>query len=201
MPSISTVPMAQDCASSSNVCRARGNHGGSHVPLLCSALTFEELLGYLDEAGVRFVVVGGLAVVIQGYARLTADVDLVIDLEPANVRRAVDALTARGLRPLLPVDATDFADESLRREWIETRNLEVFSMRDERNPLLTVDLFAREPIPFGELWLRADLVTLAGRPIHVACINDLIQMKRAAARPQDAIDIERLEEIARRRRG
>jgi hypothetical protein len=37
---------------------------------------FEELLADLDRANVRFVVVGGLAVVIQGYARLTADVDL-----------------------------------------------------------------------------------------------------------------------------
>jgi len=146
---------------------------------------FEELLAHLDEAGVRFVVVGGLAVVIQGYARLTADIDLVIDLESANVQRAVDALTARGLRPLLPVNARDFANESIRREWVETRNLEVFSMRDERNPLLTVDLFAREPIPFEDLWSRADSVTVGGRAIRVACIDDLIRRKRAAARPQD----------------
>ena len=162
---------------------------------------FEELLAYLDESGVRFVVVGGLAVVIQGYARLTADIDLVIDLEPANVRRAVDALTARGLRPLLPVDASDFANDARRREWIEMRNLEVFSMRDERNPLLTVDLFAREPMPFEELWSRADRVTLAGRTIHVACIDDLIRMKHAAGRAQDIVDIDHLQEIARRRRG
>jgi predicted nucleotidyltransferase len=162
---------------------------------------FEEFLAYLDEANVRFVVVGGVAVVIQGYARLTADVDLVIDLDESNVRRAMDAVTARGLRPVVPVNAHDFANEAIRREWIETRNLEVFSMRDERNPLLTVDFFAREPIPFEELWSRADQVTLAGRTIRVASIEDLIRMKRAVARTQDTIDIERLEEIARRRRG
>ena len=162
---------------------------------------FEEFLAYLDEANVRFVVVGGVAVVIQGYARLTADLDLVIDLDESNVHRAMDAVTARGLRPVVPVNAHDFANEAIRREWIETRNLEVFSMRDERNPLLTVDFFAREPIPFEELWSRADQVTLAGRTIRVASIEDLIRMKRAVARTQDTIDIERLEEIARRRRG
>ncbi|HEY0156603.1 MAG TPA: nucleotidyl transferase AbiEii/AbiGii toxin family protein [Thermoanaerobaculia bacterium] len=161
---------------------------------------FEELLAYLDQSDVRFVVVGGLAVVIQGHARLTADVDLVLDLQSRNVRRAIAALTARGLRPLLPVDAYDFADEAKRREWSETRNLQVFSMRDERNPLLTVDLFAREPIPFEELWSRADQVTLGGRTIRVASIEDLIRMKRGAGRPLDLVDIERLEEIARRRR-
>lgn len=162
---------------------------------------FEEFLAYLDEAGVRFVVVGGVAVVIQGYARLTADIDLVLDLDEANVRTAVAALTARGLRPLLPVNPNDFADESKRRQWIDKKNLEVFSFRDERNPLLTVDLFAREPLPFEELWSRASTVTLGGRPIRVASIEHLIRMKRAAGRKQDAADVARLEEIARRRGG
>lgn len=162
---------------------------------------FEEFLAYLDASGVRFVVVGGVAVVIHGYARLTADLDLAIDLDPANVRRAMEAATARGLRPLLPVHAGDFADEATRRRWITERHMEVFSMRDERNPLLTVDFFAREPVPFEELWARAENVAIGGRTIRVAAIEDLIRMKRAAGRPQDALDIARLEEIARRRRG
>ena len=162
---------------------------------------FEELLAYLDESDVRFVVVGGLAVVIQGHTRLTVDVDLVLKLDSSNVRRAIAALSARGLRPLLPVDPYDFADDAKRREWVENRNLQVFSLRDEKNSLLTVDFFAYEPIPFEELWSRADQVSLGGRTIRVASIGDLITMKRAAGRPLDLVDIERLEEIARRRRG
>lgn len=161
---------------------------------------FEELLVALARANVRYVVVGGVAVLIQGHARLTADIDLVIDLHDANVRRAMDVLVARGLRPLLPVDAHAFADEGRRREWIETRNLTVFSMRDERNPLLVVDLFAREPIPFEELWSDADRVPLGSATIRVASIEHLIRMKRDTGRAQDALDIAELEAIARRRR-
>jgi hypothetical protein len=160
---------------------------------------FESLLASLVESGVRYVVVGGLAVVIQGHARLTADVDLVIDLDPENVRRTIAALTARGLRPLLPVDPMTFADETIRTNWIEERNLQVFSLRDERNPLLTVDLFARDPIPFEELWTRADLVLLGGQQVHVASIADLIAMKRKAGRTQDLLDIEQLQSIERTR--
>jgi hypothetical protein len=161
---------------------------------------FEELLASLARAPVRFVVVGGLAVVIQGHPRLTVDVDLVVDLDTANARRAIQTLTARGLHPLLPVDPMDFADATIRENWIATKNLQVFSMRDESNPLLTVDLFAREPIAFAELWSRADQVALGGEMIRVASIPDLVRMKRSAGRPQDLIDIERLEEIAQRRR-
>ena len=160
---------------------------------------FEELLAYLDGAGVRFVVVGGIAVVIHGYARLTADIDLVIDLEAANVNRTIDALTARGFRPLLPVKASDFADEATRREWVETRNLQVFSLVDPTTPSITLDLFAREPIPFDELWSRAEVIDLRGHTIRIASIEDLIRMKRAAARPQDLTDVQALETIARNR--
>jgi predicted nucleotidyltransferase len=162
---------------------------------------FEEFLAYLASANVRFVVVGGVAVVIHGYARLTVDLDLVIDLETENTRRAIEALTARGLRPLLPVAATDFANVDTREAWVTTRNLQVFTMRDPRNPLLTVDLFAREPIPFNELWSRASTVQLGGRDIRVASLDDLISMKRAASRQQDLIDLEKLEAIAKERRG
>ena len=161
---------------------------------------FEELLAYLEEQGVRFVVVGGIAVVIQGYARLTADIDLVIDLEPENVLRCVNALTARGLRPLLPVVPTDFAKESIRNDWVENRNLQVFTMRDPRNPLITVDLFARPPIPFADLWTDALVVSLGGRSVRVASLDHLIAMKRTAGRAQDLLDLEHLERIARNRR-
>jgi predicted nucleotidyltransferase len=159
---------------------------------------FEEFLAHLESANVRFVVVGGVAVVIHGHARLTVDIDLVLDLAPENVRRAMDTLTARGLRPLLPVKAHDFADTAVRRQWVETKKLQVFTMRDPHNPLLTVDLFAEEPMPFDELWSRAEIAMLGGREIRVASIDDLITMKRTAGRPQDVLDIEKLKAIARR---
>jgi predicted nucleotidyltransferase len=162
---------------------------------------FEELLTYLEGAGVRFVVVGGVAVVIHGHARLTADLDLVLDLDPDNVRRTMAALDARGFRPVLPVKAADFADEATRRDWVETRNLQVFSLVDPANPTVTVDLFAREPIPFHELWLRAEVIELRGQPIRIASLQDLIRMKRAASRPQDLTDIRELEALARKRNG
>lgn len=156
---------------------------------------FEELLANLAAAGVRFVVVGGVAVVIHGYARLTADVDLVLDLGSENVRRAVDTLTARGLRPMLPVNAADFADPEIRQRWIDHNNLQVFSMVDPTNPILTVDLFAREPLPFEDLWTAAALVELGGRTIRIASLPHLIAMKRMSGRPQDLADIEKLEAL------
>lgn len=155
---------------------------------------FESLLQALNDRDVRYVVVGGLAVVLHGHARLTADLDLVVDLAPAEARKAMDALLAAGLEPRLPVDATDFADASTRESW-SRRNMRVFSLVDPGDPLHEVDVFVENPIDFGELWERAKIVTLGSEVARIASIDDLIAMKRMAGRAQDLADIEALEVI------
>ncbi len=70
-----------------------------------SVTIFEPLLAALTSSGTRFVVVGGVAVVLHGHPRFTADLDVALDLTADEPRRVVEALTAVGLVPLLPVDA------------------------------------------------------------------------------------------------
>ncbi len=76
----------------------------------------------LNDAGVRYVVAGGLAVNAHGYLRFTKDVDLVLDLMSDNVKRALAALGAIGYRPALPVDASGFADTVQREQWIRGKD-------------------------------------------------------------------------------
>jgi len=161
---------------------------------------FEPLFVALNDAGVRYVVVGGLAVVLHGHARLTADVDLVVDLADEQASRAVDTLGRMGLRPRIPVNARDFADRSIRAVWIRERGMQVFSMFDPANPLRAVDLFVEHPIPFEDLWERSEMLALRDTTVRVASIPDLIRLKRLAGRPEDHADIARLEAIVTRKK-
>jgi hypothetical protein len=162
----------------------------------------EPVFQALNDAGVRYVVVGGLAVVLHGHARLTADVDLAVDLEDQEARRAIDALVGMGLCPRVPVDPKEFADRSVREGWIRDRGMQVFSMFDPSNPMRVVDLFAENPIPFEDLWAHAQKVSLRTTTVRVASIPDLIHLKRLAGRPQDLADIAHLEAILKiRQRG
>jgi hypothetical protein len=156
---------------------------------------FEDTIAALNRADVRYVVVGGLAVVLHGHPRLTVDLDLVIDLDPPGARKAVETLLGLGLVPLLPVDPRDFADPSVRARWIAEKNMRVFSFRDPIDDLRRVDLFVEEPVPFDSLWERAILLPLERTTVRVASIRDLIEMKREAGRPLDLDDIEDLETI------
>jgi hypothetical protein len=156
---------------------------------------FEDFFRSLNQEGVRYVVVGGLAVVLHGHPRMTADIDLVVDLEPAAAELAIQTLTRMGLRPRIPVDAEAFADPSQRRSWIEERGMTVFNLYDPDDPLRSVDLFVESPIPFDQLWSRSDLIGLPGGDVRVASIEDLIAMKKKAGRPLDHADIEALEAL------
>ncbi|MGZ4129114.1 MAG: DUF6036 family nucleotidyltransferase [Actinomycetota bacterium] len=158
---------------------------------------YEPLFEALNARGVRYIVVGGLAVVLHGYARLTVDVDLVVDLSPGEAMKAISALADMGLKPRLPVDPEAFADPAQRREWVEKRNLRVFSMFDPHDPMREVDLFVEEPMPFEDLWRRSIEIAVGSTTARVISKRDLIDMKRSAGRARDLEDVEALEELDR----
>lgn len=149
----------------------------------------------LAEGGVQYLVVGGVAVVLHGYPRMTADLDLVLSLASENVVRAVNALSKLGFQPRPPVPFMDFADAAKRREWIEDKGLTVFSLWSPQFPLTEIDCFVAEPFPFAEAYGRALSVPIAGIEVWVVGLVDLISLKRIAGRPKDLDDIEKLQAI------
>jgi len=156
---------------------------------------FHDILRALDEDRIRYVLVGGVAVVIHGFARFTKDLDLMIDLAPAEAKRAINTLLRCGLRPRVPVDAFDFARPECRETWITEKNMLVFQMIDEQDLRRNVDLFVSNPIEFDVVWNGSSTVKVDGVNIRVASIDHLIALKEQSARPQDLIDIEQLRRL------
>ncbi len=162
---------------------------------------YEPLFRALNASETRYVVVGGVATVLHGHARLTADVDLILDLERKAAARAMRALSVLGLRPRVPVDPEDFADERIRSGWVREKGMRVFSLFKPDDPLLAVDVFADHPVDFEGLYERAEVYDLGDVPVRTASISDLIHLKRLADRPRDREDVEKLEEILRLKGG
>jgi predicted nucleotidyltransferase len=152
----------------------------------------ELLLTALTEAGVRYIVVGGVAVVLHGYLRATADLDLILAMDEQNLQMALRTFGSIGFNPRAPVPLAAFADASERRRWSEEKNLQVFSLWHSKMPGFEVDLFVESPLPFDGLYSRAVRVDIGRTTVSIAAISDLIAMKRAAGRPRDVEDIEAL---------
>jgi hypothetical protein len=153
---------------------------------------FIGLFTLLAAARIRFVVVGGLALLLHGLDRLTADVDLAIDLSTDAALEAVRALTQGGYRAMAPVNPESLANPELRREWQTTRNMTVFSFWDTTNTRPTVDVMLAPVVSFDDLWADAVLTRIGGVEVRIASVQHLIRMKEAAGRPQDVADLERL---------
>jgi predicted nucleotidyltransferase len=147
------------------------------------ATDFEQIFDVLGNAQARFVVVGGVAVVLQGHPRLTADLDLVVQLEPDNARKAMEALETLGYRPRAPVRAVDFADPEQRRVWSPTI------------PATEVDVFVSEPVPFAELAGRATRLRIGTTEVLIASIQDLVDMKAKVGRGKDLEDVRELQKL------
>ncbi len=155
--------------------------------------SFEAIAEALETSTVRYLVAGGLAVNAHGYLRFTKDVDLVIQLETDNLRRALSALATLGYRPAIPVSVDQFADARQRESWVRDKGMQVFQLWSDAHPETSVDVFVTEPFDFDEEYARAVVKPLRDNlPVRFVSIPTLIRMKELANRPQDHIDIEHL---------
>ncbi|MCP9470500.1 MAG: nucleotidyltransferase family protein [Nitrospira sp.] len=155
--------------------------------------SFEAIVRALNNADVRYLIAGGLAVNAHGYLRFTNDADVVIRLIPDNVRRAFAALEALGYTPVAPVTAEQFADSATREGWIRDKHMQVLQLWSDRHRETPIDIFVYEPFPFEDEYAKALIKPLYGTiEVRFVSIPTLIAMKEAAGREQDRIDIEHL---------
>jgi hypothetical protein len=155
--------------------------------------SLEAILRALADAEARYLIVGGLAVAAHGYGRLTFDLDLVVQLQPDNVLRALRALESLGYLPLAPVAAADFADPAKRESWIRDKNAVVFQLHSDRHRETRIDLFVSEPFDFEVEYRHAKIgELLPGLPARFVRVETLIRMKEAAGREKDLEDIRQL---------
>ena len=152
--------------------------------------SIETIAQTLNQAGVRFLVAGGMAVVAHGLVRFTANLDLILDPESAALQRAIQALSALGYGPRAPVPFAAFADAEKRQRWATEKDLTVFSLFSRAHKDTEVDLFLECPLDFEAAYSRALRTELPGGPtLTFVSLADLIELKRRAGRPHDLDDI------------
>lgn len=145
-----------------------------------------ELLRRLVEADVRFVVVGGVAVIGWGYVRATEDIDIVPHPDDENLERLAGLLEELG------------GKVKVQDQLLAPSAIGVF-LRARDKALIPTELGAVDvlqgipQIPsFEKLVATAEDAEVEGVTVRVCSLRDLIAMKQAADRPADRLDLDAL---------
>lgn len=149
----------------------------------------------LNELDIKYVIVGGYAVVLHGFPRLTVDLDLAISFEKWNLIQLISLLKEFEFEPIVPVKIEDLLDEEKRDAWKKEKSMIAFGLRSKRNPLLLIDLMMDSPILFDELYKDSVLIQINSTPIRVCSLKHLFEMKQNSQRQRDFEDIEGLKRI------
>ncbi len=146
-------------------------------------MKLQELLGRLAEHQVRFVIVGGVALIARGGQRSTEDLDIAYARDRENLKRLAEALVA--LHPRLrgvPADLPFVFDE------VTLRNGLNFTLDTDLGPLDLLGEVAGLGT-FEQVGAASSELELGGRPTLVLTLAGLERAKRAAGRAKDLLDL------------
>lgn len=151
--------------------------------------TLLQLLKLLDDKGVAFVVIGGMAAIAHGSPVMTQDVDVCVSFDDENLPRILDAL--RPVRPRLRQrpDLMPLPDDPDRLRGIKN----LYLVTD----LGSIDLLGELPgvCSYSDLAHRSVEMDVGGFRCRVLDLDTLIEAKRVAARPKDRYALVHLEAI------
>ena len=158
--------------------------------------SLKNILKTLNNNRIKYLIVGGVAVNIHGYQRMTHDLDLVIQLIPENIKNALTALNNIGYSPAVPVTVSELINPEIRQQWITHKNMTVLSLISNLQPDTTLDIFITEPFNFDAEYNSSEIVELdTDLSVHIISLPSLIRMKQKVARNKDIDDIQHLKYI------
>ncbi len=139
----------------------------------------QELLELLKAQGVDFVIIGAHALAYHGFPRATKDIDIWASNDLENAERLAIALEDFGAA-LGPTGASDFAQPSQKmvRLGVPPHMVDILNIAGGES--------------FAEVWRGRVEGTLLNVDVFYPSRDSLIRMKRAAGRPQDLVDLQKL---------
>jgi hypothetical protein len=151
----------------------------------------------LYEAGVRHVIIGGWAVNAHGHRRFTGDIDICPDPSPENLERLAGLLAELNARQL---GLDEFDARELPGDPTNPRSLAAGGNFRTETDIGTLDIMqwvpgANDELGYARLAEDAVGAEVFGTPVTICSLPALLEMKRAAGRPQDLEDLHALQAL------
>lgn len=146
------------------------------------------LFGELSYGEIRYLICGGLATNLYGVQRMTADIDIILDLNLVNLEAFQKVMEKMNYKPTIPINITELSDHNKLLEYKKEKNLIAYSYFNAKKEFIQVDVITEFPFNFEEMWNRRRIDKDYGFEMYIIELNDLIEMKTRAGRNQDLTD-------------
>ncbi|RYY37508.1 MAG: hypothetical protein EOP46_02350 [Sphingobacteriaceae bacterium] len=142
---------------------------------------FRKFLQSLNNNDVRYILIGGYSVILHGYSRTTGDMDIWVERTGTNYQYIKKAFSDFGM-PVFNMTEENFLHHPT---W------DVFTFG---NPPSSIDIMIRaKGLDFDTCFNQSVYFEEEGIQIRTININDLLDAKKASARPKDIDDIQNLQ--------
>jgi predicted nucleotidyltransferase len=141
---------------------------------------FREFIQALNDNYVEYILVGGYAVILHGYRRVTGDLDIWVNRTKENYSKLLKAFSQFGL------SVFDMNEEN----FLNWNSADVFSFG---RPPVSIDILTNlKGVEFNDAFGKALQFDEGGLKVRFIHLNNLIEAKRASGRHKDLDDIEKL---------
>lgn len=156
---------------------------------------YRHIFKELNEAGIHYIVVGGVAMNLLGYPRFTGDIDVLLALDHENLTNMANLMQRLGYEQRLPVKVEELGDEKLVLDLMQKKNLIAYTFVNAKEPEYNIDVIVGASLNFRAYEKHIEHISVWDIDVPVISIEDLIAMKKQSNRAKDVDDIAILLEL------
>lgn len=146
---------------------------------------FQEFLELLNKYRVKYCIVGAYAVGFYGYPRYTKDIDILVEAAEENAKKIIQAVREFGIK------SADLSE----KDFAEKYKVVQLGYEPVRIDLLT----SVGGLDFKDVWENKEKGLYGTAKVFFIGLNDLVKIKKKAARAIDKADLEKIEKRTKRR--
>jgi predicted nucleotidyltransferase len=153
---------------------------------------YKTLFSELQNAGIEYLIVGGVAVNLYGYSRFTSDVDILVLTSNENLTKIDNLAKKLGFSARQPIDIKILNNKTEVEKLFKEKNFIAYTYLSNEKLPLDIDILTRESLNFENFIKNKQIIEIWDLKLPVININDLISLKRNSNRPKDLEDLEAL---------
>jgi hypothetical protein len=144
-----------------------------------------DIVRSLTNDGIRFIITGGVAMVLRGAERMTMDLDISVERDSENLDRFLKLMHKMGMRPRAPIAPETLLDADVLKSFVEEKSALVFTFIHPDEPYRQIDVFIIDEMSYDRLYPLSDDMQIHGKPVRVLHLDGLIHTKMQVNPPRD----------------